>query len=138
MNPADSIAPSQEVLTQSEVERLLAQVTEQESSMVVHQAGGATTRPHDAIQPYDFRNPVFLSAGELRKLRVQHEDFIEALAARLSIYLRTEFTLQMCQLETLTYQKFVETLPSQTHLTLFKVEPLRGICVLDINPRLGL
>ncbi|HEY1171666.1 MAG TPA: flagellar motor switch protein FliM [Verrucomicrobiae bacterium] len=126
-------------MSQSEVERLLAQVAEQENKTTVHQADGSkTAQAVDSIQPYDFRNPVFLSANELRKLRIEHEEYIRALAARLSIYLRMEFTLQMSRLETLTFQKFKEGLASPTHLTLFKSEPLRGVCILDVSPRLGL
>lgn len=139
MATTDPASTDKEVLSQAEVERLLAQVAEQESSSVVHQSDGAKkSQPKDTIQPYDFRCPVFLSANELRKLRVQHETFIHSLAARLSIYLRLEFGLQMSQLQTLTYQKFVDSLSNPCHLTLFKVEPLRGICILEVNPRLGL
>lgn len=139
MDTPETIVGGNESLSQSEVERLLAQVAEQDNRAVVHQPDGArSNQPKDAIQPYDFRHPVFLSANELRKLRVQHEEFIHSLAARLSIYLRLEFGLQMSQLQTLTYQKFTESLPNPCHLTLFKVDPLRGICVLDVNPRLGL
>jgi flagellar motor switch protein FliM len=139
MDNADALAAGEEVLSQSEVERLLAQVAEQENKTTVHQPDGSkVTQSNDNIQPYDFRNPVFLSANELRKLRIEHEEFIHALAARMSIYLRMEFSIQMSRLETLTYQKFTEGLPNPTHLALFKVEPLRGICVLDISPRLGL
>ena len=115
-----------DVLSQSEVERLLSQVSEKE------------TKDQDSIQPYDFRHPLFLSATELRRLRIRHEDFIRALGARLSIYLRLEFSLQMSKLQTITYQKFTEALPNPSHLTLFKVEPLRGVGILDIHPRLGL
>lgn len=139
METTDSLLAGQEVLSQSEVERLLAQVAQQESSTVVHQSDGVRKKQsNDGIQPYDFRHPVFLSQVELRKLRVQHEQFIRALAARLSIYLRLEFGLQMSQLQTITYQKFTESVASPSHITLFKVEPLRGICILDVNPRLGL
>lgn len=139
MDNNDALAAGHEVLSQSEVERLLAQVAEQENKTTVHQSDGSIiAQSKDSIQPYDFRNPVFLSANELRKLRIEHEEFIHALAARMSIYLRMEFAIQMSRLETLTYQKFTESLPNPTHLALFKVEPLRGICVLDISPRLGL
>src|SRR5262245_2383569 len=129
-----------DVLSQSEVERLLAQVAEQENSVTVVKDGGDAreTKNRESIQPYDFRHPVYLSPTELRRLRIRHEDFIRALAARLSIYLRLEFTLQMSKLQTVTYQKFCEGLPNPTHLSLFKVEPLRGIGILDIHPRLGL
>ncbi len=128
-----------DVLSQSEVERLLAQVAEQENNVTVVKDGeGKETKARDSIQPYDFRHPVFLSPTELRRLRIRHEDFIRALAARLSIYLRLEFSLQMSKLQTVTYQKFVEALPNPTHLSLFKVEPLRGVGILDVHPRLGL
>ncbi len=128
-----------DVLSQSEVERLLAQVAEQENSITVVKGGEAKEqRNKDSIQPYDFRHPVFLSPTELRRLRIRHEEFIRALAARLSIYLRLEFSLQMSKLQTITYQKFCEALPNPTHLSLFKVEPLRGIGILEIHPRLGL
>jgi flagellar motor switch protein FliM len=139
MESPDSFSPGQEVLSQNEVERLLAQVAEQETSAIVHQSDGEKkNQPKDSIQPYDFRNPIFLSANELRKLRVKHEEYIHGLAARLSIYLRLEFSLQMSKLQTLTYAKFTESLNNPSHLVLFRAEPLRGICVLDISPRLGL
>jgi flagellar motor switch protein FliM len=128
-----------DVLSQSEVERLLAQVAEQENSITVVKEGDSKEqKAKDSIQPYDFRHPVFLSPTELRRLRIRHEEFIRALAARLSIYLRLEFTLQMSKLQTIPYLKFCEALPNPTHLSLFKIEPLRGIGILEIHPRLGL
>lgn len=135
----DPNAGSHEVLSQSEVERLLQQVQEQETTTLVLGSGGRKDRiKHETIQPYDFRQPAFLAAGELRRLRLKHEEFIRSLAARLSIYLRLEFSLQMSKLQTITYQKFTETIANPTHLTLFKAEPLKGVCLLDIPPRLGL
>ena len=129
---------SQDVLSQTDVERLLAQVAEQESSSEVIGSGGTSQKfNRDSIQPYDFRQPVFLSAGELRKLRLRQEDFTRSLAARMSIYLRMEFGLQMSRLGTLTYERFLEGISNPTHLTLFKAEPLRGVSLLDIPSQLG-
>ncbi|HVY72324.1 MAG TPA: FliM/FliN family flagellar motor switch protein [Verrucomicrobiae bacterium] len=137
--PGDSAQDPQDLLSQTDVEKLLAQVAEQETSTIVHTAGGGTeTRQRGTIQPYDFRQPSFLSGAELRKLRLRHEEFINALAARLSIYLRLEFGLQMSKLETVSYQKFIDSLANPTVLSLFKLEPLRGVCLLDMHPRLGL
>ena len=137
--PNDPAAAAADVLSQSEVERLLAQVAEQENSITVLKQGDEKEKKDKgSIQPYDFRHPLFLSPTELRRLRIRHEDFIRALGARLSIYLRLEFSLQMSKLQTITYQKFAEALPNPTHLSLFKVEPLRGVGILDIHPRLGL
>lgn len=139
MDPIDNGSGNGDVLSQSDVEKLLAQVASQEANTEVLKGGGERLKcSHDAIQPYDFRQPIFLSAGELRKLRLRQEDFTRSLAARLSIYLRLEFGLQMSRLTTITYQKFIENLQNPTHLTLFKAEPLRGICILEIPPQLGM
>jgi flagellar motor switch protein FliM len=138
MDPAETLANNQEVLSQSDVERLLAQVAEQESTTTVLKTGGEkVNRALDTVQPYDFRQPAFLAAGELRKLRLRHEEFTRSLAARLSMYLRLEFGLQMAKLQTMTFKKFIDSLPNPTHITLFKVEPMRGISILDIPPQLG-
>lgn len=126
-----------EVLSQSEVDNLLAQVVGPEGSVpVVKSVGVPETK--DNCQPYDFRHPGFLSPGELRRLRLRHEEFIRALSARLSIYMRLEFSVQMSKLHTIPYKKFTESLPNPACLSLFKAEPLRGIGILDIHPRLGL
>ena len=141
MEPAESLpTPAQEgALSQSEVERLLSQVgSGQDVAIVVKSDGKKDKRAPETIQPYDFRQPAFLTPNELRKLRLWHEDFIRSLSERLSIYLRLEVNLKMSKLQTLVYQKFVESLPNPTYLTLFKAEPLRGICILDVPTRLGL
>jgi len=128
-----------EVLSQAEVERLLQQVQEQENTTLVIGPGGKKDRlKNEHVQPYDFRQPTFLAPAELRNLRLHHEEFIGSLAARLSIHLRLEVTAQMSSLQTMSFQHFTENLASPTHLTLFKAEPLKGICLLDVPPRLGL
>jgi flagellar motor switch protein FliM len=128
-------APS-DFLDQSEIDKILAATAETQA-----QKKGGVVGPEQAgpkVEPYDFRNPAFLSEGELRRLRLLHEDFIRYLSARLSLYLRMEFGLKMAKLTTVTYSKFTESLPNPTHIGLFKVEPLVGVGVLDINPRLAL
>ncbi len=135
----DSQRAAANLLSQDEIEHLLAQTAEQEAKATIHKAEGARAKPpRGTVQPYDFRVPAFLSPAELRRLRIQHEEFIQSLAARLSIYLRLEFALQMTRLETLTYQRFVDSLDNPTHLALFRVDPCPGICILDVNPQLGL
>ena len=128
-----------EVLSQSEVERLLNQVQSEVSQATVVKTGGSHTQfKHEDIQPFDFRQPAFLTGAELRRIRMRHEEFIRSLAAHLSINLRLEVNLQMSKLQTLSYQKYCEALASPTHLTLFKVEPLKGVCLLDMAPKLGM
>ncbi|MGA2656933.1 MAG: FliM/FliN family flagellar motor switch protein [Verrucomicrobiota bacterium] len=128
-----------EVLSQGEVERLLSQVQAEDTNATVLRPGGRKTRlRNEDIQPCDFRQPAFLTSGELRKIRLRHEEFIRSLAARLSIYLRLEVVIHMSKLQTLSFQKYIDGLPNPTHLTQFKVEPLKGVCLLDMSPRLSM
>ena len=90
------------------------------------------------VQTYDFRQPVFLSEAELRRLRLLHEDFARYLSARLSLYLRMDFGVKLARLATATYSSFTDALANPTHLSVFRVEPLSGAGVLDVNPRLAL
>src|SRR5262249_26454328 len=91
-----------------------------------------------AVRPYDFRRPAFLASNEARKLHGQYEEFLRRLETRLTNYLRLEVELKMQSLETFSFHEFTEALPVPTHLTLFKVEPLRGICVIEISSILSL
>jgi flagellar motor switch protein FliM len=90
------------------------------------------------VTAYDFRNPVFLAEGELRRLRLLHDEFARYLSARLSLYLRMELSLKVASLTTTSYMKFTEALTHPTHLSLLKIEPLVGVGLLDLKPRLAL
>lgn len=139
MADSDQDLPNDPMLDQSEIDRLLSMASEPEKPRVYRADG--RRHDHDAglkVEAYDFRNPVFLTEVDLRRLRLLHEDFIRYLAARLALFLRMECTLKMAKLTTLTYAKFTEGLPNPTHLCLFKSEPLNGVGILDINPRLAL
>lgn len=139
----DPQKPQSDFLDQSEIDRILAQqAAEQQAAGKGTGGGGTVVLASDIggpkVEPYDFRNPAFLSEAELRRLRLLHEDFIRYLSARLSLYLRMEFGLKMAKLTTVTYSKFTDSLPNPTHLSLFKVDPMVGVGILDINPRLAL
>jgi len=95
-------------------------------------------RPASDIRSHDFRQSGFLAPSELRRIRLRHEQFIRSVAARLAILLRLEFSLQLTKVQIVGYQKFTESLPSSTHITLFKTDPLKGVGLLVMPPRLGL
>lgn len=128
-----------DVLDQSEIDKLLSEAIAPPKQQIFRSDGNRVDgREVPKIETYDFRNPVFLTEVELRRLRLLHEDFIRYLTARLSLFLRMEFALKMAKLTTLTYQKFTDGLPNPTHVCLFKAEPMIGVGILDINPRLAL
>jgi len=128
-------------LDQSEIDKLLAQTAvESEPKNLLLRADGRRSDVTTAgkVEPYDFRNPAFLSEVEMRRLSILHEDFIRYLSARLSLFLRMEFGLKMAKLSTVIYSKFTDSLPSPTHICLFKTDALVGVGIIEINPRLAL
>ena len=100
--------------------------------------GTRENRKRSDIRAHDFRQSGFLTPSELRRIRLRHEQFIRSLAGRMAIFLRLEFIVQTAKVQIVGYQKFIESLPSPTHITLFKTDPLKGVGLLVIPPRLGL
>lgn len=128
MNPPESPVPSPEGSSPGaapEVDVLTAR-------------GVRKRRKSEDVRSYDFRQSGFLAPSELRRIRLRHEQFVRSLAARLAIFLRLEFAIELDKLQIVGYQKFIDNLPGPTHITLFKVEPLKGVGLLIIPPRLGL
>lgn len=135
----DTEKPAGDFLDQSDVDGLLAPAAAAGvAAGGVVTAAAVATAPAPSVMRYDFRNPSFLSEAELRRLRQIHEEFARYLGARLSLYLRMEFGLKLARLATSTYAQFTDALPNPTHISLFKVEPLVGVGILDLNPRLAL
>ncbi|HWD93796.1 MAG TPA: FliM/FliN family flagellar motor switch protein [Verrucomicrobiae bacterium] len=105
---------------------------------VLTHAGTRENRKRSDIRAHDFRQSGFLTPSELRRIRLRHEQFVRALAGRMAIFLRLEFTVQTAKVQIVGYQKFIESLQNPTHITLFKADPLKGVGLLVIPPRLGL
>ncbi len=106
--------------------------------LVLTSRGKRERKPASSLRGHDFRQSGFLAPSELRRIRLRHEQFIRGLAARLAIFLRLEFTVQLAKLQIISYQKFTENLSSQIHITLFRTDPLKGVGLLVLSPRLGL
>ena len=90
------------------------------------------------VHRHDFRQSALVPVREMRKLRQRQIEFARNLSDRLTLYLRLDCTFQFTDLFTTTYEKFCGTLTTPTHVSLFKLSPLRGVSLLEIPPRLGL
>ncbi len=109
-----------------------------EEATVFRADGRKSVCRSSAVQPFSCGHSAFLTSAQLRQLRLGYEEWLRSLAGHLSGYLRLDCTLRLEKLQTVSAQKFIDLLESPTHLTLFKVEPWRGLSVLDFSPRLGL
>ncbi len=118
---------------------MLTQVEAQKAELVFNYEGrrfGADKKLN--IESYDFRNPVFLTEYDLRQVRIRQEQFVHYLAARMSMFLRMEFGLKMSKLQTIDFSKFTTSLPNPVAISLLKMDPLQGVGILAISPRLAM
>ena len=100
--------------------------------------GGRAELSEGAILPYSFGHAASLSSSDLHRFRTHNTSIARAMGARLSQFLRAEFSMELEEVSTMTFQKFRETTPTPCHQVLFKIEPLQGIGMLDFSPALGL
>lgn len=132
----DSSLP--DYLNQSDIDKLMSEALDGAKTTVFRADGTKIEAKENTVETFDFRTPIFLAEAELRRLRMVHQDYIRTLSARFSAFLRADFNMKMSKLTTLPYAKFAETIQNPSHLTLFKVDPLPGIAVIEIHPRLAM
>lgn len=98
----------------------------------------ATTPAATGPKLYELTQRTLFNAAELRRLTADYDTIRRSCAVRLAVLFRTEFEFKLTSLNTPTFRQFAGEMPQPTHLTLFKVEPLRGVGVLEMTPSLAL
>ena len=86
---------------------------------------------------YDFTNPIVLSDADLSKLKTKSEQFAYYLAGHLSMFLRTEFNLELEDLTADLYSNFTQSIKTPSCVSMFKMQELNGVCLLDVNSHLS-
>lgn len=126
-------------LNQSDIDRLVAEAA-QSSAPSIYRFDGSRFPVANQIQPkaFDFRTPIHLAEAEIRRIRTIHTSFISTISARFSSLLRADMSLKLAKLTTMPYGKFAESMKNPTHISLFKVDQLPGIGILEIHPRLAI
>ena len=89
------------------------------------------------IKKYDFTNPIVLSDADFGKIRTKAEQFVYYLSGHLSMFLRTEFNLELEDLTADLYSNFTHSIKSPSCVTMFKLQELNGVCLLDVNSHLS-
>lgn len=135
----DPLGDLNELLSQGDIDALVEEASASEGNTILNCDGERYLRSAKIrVETYDFRNPVFLTETEMRQMRIRNESFVNYLNARLSMFMRMDVNLKMGGLETVTYSKFTESIPSPIHINLFKIDQLTGVGVLNLNARLAL
>ena len=125
-----------DVLSQSEVESLLAALDPEETPAAVAPAPQA---PHSfmsagqQINIYDFKRPERVSKEQMRVMHALHEGFSREFGAGLSGMLRTIVEVKLISVDQLTYSEFVFSLENPTCFNLIWSSGLDGHIILDLT-----
>ena len=90
------------------------------------------------ISAHDFRSRGALSQSDLRNVEGLCQRYVRNLAARLSIFLRMECVLKFGTLTSSPFSKFCDSMPQSSCVTMFGIEQLRGVGILDLRLPLAL
>src|SRR5580704_10468016 len=127
-----------DILSQSEVESLLAALDTGSGPQKVDSGGNTTSgRADDSgmqVSVYDFKRPERVSKEQMRAFQAMHEGFSREFGAVLSGMLRTIVEVKLISVDQLTYGEFVFSLENMTCFNVMRAEGLDGHMILDLTP----
>ncbi|MDR2577431.1 MAG: flagellar motor switch protein FliM [Chitinispirillales bacterium] len=85
---------------------------------------------------YDFRRPDRVSKDQMRTLQNLHEGYARQFSTSLTNFLRTFVETELVSVDQLTYSEFVMSISNPSCIYVFRMEPLEGLAIFEINPSL--
>lgn len=122
-----------DILTQAEIDALIAAMVNQDQESDARKAAGASQTPK-RIRQYDFQRPDKFSKDQIRTLQMIHENFIRPLQTYFAGRFRTMVQMVVGSVDQNTYAEFIRSISNPSVICPFTMAPLPGTCVLDINP----
>ena len=128
-----------QVLSQSEVDALLAAVSEGEIAQGEDGGGGGGAGGDDdrVVVVYDLTSQDRIIRGRLPQLDVIYEKFMRSFRVSLSSALRKIATLTHASTDFLKFGEFINTLPMPTCMSVLRFNNLRGSALLVIESKLA-
>lgn len=132
-----------DILSQEEVDALLTAVSSEGGAtdlggLVSGSEGGKGDEDtsEKALSLYDFRRPDRVSKDQMRTLQNLHEGYARLFSTTLTNFLRTFVEIELVSVDQLTFSEFVMSISSPSCIYIFKMEPLEGSAIVEINPSL--
>jgi flagellar motor switch protein FliM len=88
------------------------------------------------VKTYDFKRPDKFSRDQIRTLSMIHETFARLTTTGLSAELQTMCHISVQEVDQLTYEEFIRSLPDPLIISVIAMDGLRGNAVLAIDPAL--
>ena len=136
VNLPDEAGP--DAFSQAELERMVGGPAVVEGVAQVFRADGELINDDVDVRKFDFRNPVFLSEKEVNQVRARNDKFAFYLGQNLAMELRMSIDFTVTNLAVQQYAQFTQSIESPSHISLFKINELTGVGLLEISPVLAL
>lgn len=120
-----------EVLSQGEIDALLSAL----SSGELKPEEVPKEEEKQKVKPYDFRSPQKFSKDHIRTLELIHDNYSRIISNYLTAQLRNNVKVKIETVQQITYEEFIHSIPNPTVLTVFRMPPLSGSLLFDINPQ---
>lgn len=121
-----------EVLSQSEIDNLLAAMSSGELDMDQMQSGD-----EKPVKDYDFNRPTKFSKEHLRTLEIIFEHYSRLISTNLPVYLRKSVQVTVASSETVIFSEFTNALSNPAILGIINFAPLSGNIIIDLSTNLG-
>lgn len=119
------------ILSQDEVDALLKGLIEGEIEV-----DSEPPLPEDGVIPYDFTSQERIIRGRMPTLEVINEHFARTYRISLSMVLRRTVDIQTNFVQLVKFGEFLRSLPLPSSFHIYRMEPLRGQCLLVVDSKL--
>jgi len=118
------------ILSQDEVDALLANVTGEDSNAP---ASGPNS---DSIRPYDLSSPDRVVRRRMQTLELINERFARHMRQSMLNFMRRSADISVGPIRILKYADFERNLPVPSNLNMVQMKPLRGTALFAYDPNL--
>lgn len=88
----------------------------------------------DNVKDYDFKRPVKFSKEYINSLFMIFENFSKITENLLSTQIRSNINIKLGEIDQISYDEFIKSIPHTTLLATFRSKSLGGVQTLEINP----
>lgn len=121
---------TENALSQSDIDALMRALLPASGDDLFQTRGGA-------VRSYDFRRPTKFKKDVLRTLVMVHDNFARLLQSYLIGNLRTGAQLHVRSTNQYSFAEFTQLIPNPSVIALFRMDPLPGMCLLELSPNIA-
>src|SRR5690625_722586 len=122
-----------DIMSQNEIDALLSALSTGE--MDVNQL--KQEEQEKKVRVYDYKRALRFSKDQIRSISRINENYARLLTTYFSAKLRTYVHISVASVDQIPYEEFIRSIPAMTILNIYRVPPLEGRIVMEVNPNIA-